>query len=189
MTLAGFVTELGDLFSASSVALVVVVWSWLNLNRLVALSFAVCFAATFGLATIIKLWTGKNLPQPYEIPLWLPSAGAPSGHSALAGMVYGCAAAIFLKTGRGAVRIVGATACLAAIAIVSVTRVTLHTHTIPDVVAGLAVAGVFVGFFVQVLDVQAADRSPRLDSLLAAMVVVATMTVISNVRISSSGIL
>lgn len=189
MSFAGLVTSLGDLFAASAVAGVIVVWSWLNLNRLIAMAFAICVGATFGLATAIKLWTGRHLPQPDQVSLWLPSAGAPSGHSAMAGVVYGCAAAIFVKQGRGPLAVLGLVGCMAAIAMVSVTRVTLHAHSGADVVAGLAVAGGFIALFAKVLDAQAPGPSPRIDALMICMLIMASFTVISKVRITSAGIL
>ncbi len=189
MRLAWLVTSLGDLFAASVVAGVIIVWSWINLNRLIALTFAICVGATFGLVTAIKLWTGRHLPEPELVALWLPSAGAPSGHSAMAAVVYGCAAAIFVKRGQGPLAATGLLGCLMAIALVCITRVTLDTHTAADVVAGLAVAGGFIALFARVLDVQAQDHIPRIDTLMISMLIVALFAVISRVRISSAGIL
>lgn len=189
MKLAGAVTSLGDLFGALAVAGVIVVWSWLNLNRLIAMALAICVGATFGLVTAIKFWTGRHLPQPDQVALWLPSAGAPSGHSAMAGVVYGCAAAIFVKCGRGSLATLGLLGCILAISLVSITRVTLHAHTIADVVAGLAVAAGFIALFAKVLDAQVQDHAPRIDALMISMLIVAVFAMVSRVRITSAGIL
>lgn len=185
---AWIITDLGDLFVASAAGLVLVVWTWFNLGRMVSLAFWTCHAATFGLVTLIKLWTGRNLPQPDQVALWQPSAGAPSGHTAMATIVYGCAAAIFLKAGRGPLAALGAALSFAAIAAVAVTRVTLHTHSAADVAAGLAIAGGFAALFVRVLSVQVQDQAPPMGGLLAALVVVAGLALVSRVRISSLGV-
>lgn len=185
---AWIITDLGDLFVASAAGLVLVVWAWFNLGRMVSLAFWTCHAATFGLVTLIKLWTGRHLPQPDQVALWEPSAGAPSGHAAMAAIVYGCCAAVFLKAGRGPIAVLGALLCLAAIAAVCVTRVTLHTHSAADVAAGLAIAGGFAALFLKVLSVQIQDQAPQLGGLLLALVGVVALALVSRVRISSLGV-
>jgi undecaprenyl-diphosphatase len=188
MTAAWLVTDLGDLFVASAAGLAIVVWAWINLGRMTALAFWTCHAATFGLVTLIKLWTGRNLPQPDQVPLWAPSAGAPSGHAAMAAIVYGCAAAIFLKAGRGPLAAVGAALSILAIVLVAVTRVTLHTHSAADVAAGLAVAGGFVALFAKVLAVQVQDQAPQMGGLAASLLIVTALALASRLRISSMGV-
>ena len=185
MSPAWLVTDLGDLFAASSVALAVAVWIGLNLSRLSALAWLVCYGATFGVVVLVKLWTARHFPQPDMTPLWAPSAGAPSGHAALATMVYGGAAALFLKTGRGLGAKLAAGVSLGILALICVTRVTLHTHTIADVVAGAAVASAFLALFARVLDVQASGRALKASPLLVSMLIIAAAAVASGVRISS----
>lgn len=185
MTLQGVATNLGDLFVASAVAGAIVVWSWLNLNRAIAAAFAVCCASTFGVVTLIKLWTSQNLPEPHDVALWALSAGAPSGHAAVACVVYGCAAALFLKTGRGALSGLGALSCGVAIALVCITRVTLQKHSAGDVVAGVMVAGVFVWLFTRVLAAQETRRAAPVMALGVSMAVMAGVALASHLRFSS----
>ena len=178
-------THLGDLFVAAAVGCAIVVWIWLNLNRLVGMAFGVCFSGTFALVTLIKLWTSRNLPQPDHVPLWALSAGAPSGHAALAGMVYGGAAAIFLKATRGPLAVLGGLASVAAVTLVAITRVTLRTHSAADVAAGLAVAGIFIAIFAAVLKAQVKDRDATPLALGISMAVVAAIAMLSHIRLSS----
>ena len=91
---AWIITDLGDLFVASAAGLVLVIWAWFNLGRMVALAFWTCHAATFGLVTLIKLWTGRHLPEPDQVAPWAPSAGAPS---------IICAPTMPLAPGRGSI--------------------------------------------------------------------------------------
>ncbi len=186
MRIEWWFTHLGDLFVASAVAATIAVWAWLNLSRLVALAFCVCFGATLGVVTLIKLWTSRHLPEPDRVVAWwAPSAGAPSGHAALAAVVYGCAAAIFLKATRGPLAVLGALGSLAAVTLVSVTRVTLRTHSAADVLAGLAVAAGFVWLFVLVLRAQVEDRERQPAVLGICMLVVAVFAMLSHIRLSS----
>ena len=72
------------------------------------------------------------------------------------------------------------------IAAVCVTRVTLHTHSIADAAAGVALGLAFVALFDRAVRTQArrAEASPV--GLMAVIVVIATLAVASGLRISST---
>lgn len=186
MSPARLITDLGDLFPASAVAAVVFGWCWSKLDRLTAMAFAVCFMGTVLVDTVLKLGAGQLFPYPDGLSLFQLSSGAPSGHAALATMVYGGAIVLFAGTCRGASAVAGVLLSALALAAVLVTRVTLHTHTVADVAAGVVVAGLFVLLFDRV---RARRDHPRGDSgpaLLAGMVLVGAFALISGVRISST---
>lgn len=185
MSLARLITDLGDLFPASAVAAVVFGWCWAKLDRLTAMAFAVCFAGTVVVDTVLKLGAGQMFPYPDGIGLFQLSSGAPSGHAALATMVYGAALVLFLASCRGALAVVGAGVSLLALAAVLVTRVTLRTHTIADVAAGVIVAAGFVALFHVVRSRRALARTDGAASLLIGMVLAGGFALLSGVRISS----
>lgn len=185
MHLQSTVSDLGNLFVAGAVAAVVVGWTWARCSRLIA----AVFAAGFGLMVItvagLKILSRSTFPPPWEAGTWQFSSGAPSGHAACATVVYGCAAAIFLRAGRGLGALVGALGALVAIACVCVTRVTLGAHTTPDVLAGLSLGLVVVAMVWRALDVQLAGRRAPAGSLAAWMAVVALLALASGLRIAS----
>ena len=88
----------------------------------------------------------KMLSADYGLPLAMTDQlhftdAAPSGHMALATVVYGSAALFFRNAGRTVNAVLGQAACVAVILIVGVTRVTLGCHSVADVLGGLAVGG------------------------------------------------
>ena len=189
MSLEWFVTDLGDLFCAGAVAMVIVIWAMINLSALTGLAYGVCFAATFGLVTAIKLWTHTHFAEPDQVPLWAPSAGAPSGHAAMVGIVYGASALIFWKVGRGVAGGIGLLLSLITIATVCVTRVTIGAHSAFDVFSGLAVALGFLALFRRILDIQMHGRTVDTNPLLVGMIAVAAIALLAGYRISSGDVI
>ncbi|MDB5440099.1 MAG: hypothetical protein JWM33_2526 [Caulobacteraceae bacterium] len=188
MSLSATVTSLGDLFVAGVVAAAVTAWIWKTLDLQTAATFALSFGGGLGIATTLKMFTRDHFYAPAVSAPFDLSSGAPSGHAALAGLLYGGVLAVFILVGRGAARLIGSAFCLAAVAAVAVTRVTLHTHTIADVLAGLAVAAVGAALFVAVLFGK--RPQPRETwSLLAIVAAVSLLALASGVRISSTQLL
>jgi len=185
MSPARLITDLGDLFPATAVAAVVFGWCWAKLDRLTAMTFAVCFAGTVVVDTVLKVAAGQMFPYPDGIDLFQLSSGAPSGHAALATMVYGAAFVLFATTCRGGPAVLGAIGTLLALAAVLVTRVTLRTHTIADVGAGVVVAACFVLLFDRVRARRDHPRGDGAPALLLGMVLVGAFALLSGVRISS----
>ena len=76
---------------------------------------------------------------------------------------------------------------LSVIAVVSITRLSLHTHTLADVAAGLLVGFCFAALFDKALRVQRPTTAPvGAAELLGVMVVVAGLALATGVRISST---
>jgi membrane-associated phospholipid phosphatase len=185
---AATVTSLGDLFVAGLVALVVTVWIWRTIDSVTAFGFALCFCGGLGIATVLKLFTRDHFFDPAVSGPFDLSSGAPSGHAVLAGLLYGSALAAFLRVGRGGARVLGALVCIGAITAVAVTRVTLHTHTIADVLAGLGLAALGTALFASLLQWRR-PQPKETWSLLALIVGVSILALASGVRMSSTELL
>lgn len=181
-------TDYGDFLCASGVAAVVAAWAWLYLSRLTATSFAFAYLLTVASALLLKLLSGQNALPVSLAPIFTFSDGAPSGHAALATVVYGSAALFFGQCGGWRGRL-GQVACIAVIAVVSITRVTLQAHTIPDVLAGLALGGLAVLIPASTLKHGAADAEPMVGRLMVTMAAVAAILLISGARMPSTNFL
>ncbi len=180
-------TGLGDLFPASCVAAAVTGWCWARLGRLTAAVYATCFAGAVGAAFILKLVSNAIAPPEDTASLLTLSDGAPSGHAACAAMAYGGAMLLFLRIFKGLGRGLGMLYGLSVIAVVSVTRLSLHTHTLADVAAGLVVGFCFAALFDKALRVQRPTTAAvGAFELLGVMVVVAGLALATGVRISST---
>ena len=180
-------TGLGDLFPATCVAVAVTGWCWARLGRMIAAVYATCFVGAVGAAFILKLVSNALAPPEATAGLFTLSDGAPSGHAAGAAVVYGAAMLIFLRVFKGLGAGLGVVYALAVIAVVCVTRLSLHTHTLADVAAGLLVGGCFAALFDKALRVQRPVAAPaRALELLAVMAVVAAAALATGVRISST---
>jgi membrane-associated phospholipid phosphatase len=180
------VTGLGDLFPAGCVAAAITAWCWVNLNRLLALVSAICFLGAVGVTAALKLVAAAYAPNLADAGFFVFSQGAPSGHAVCATAAYGCASILFLRAWNGATALTGFAYCMAVITAVCITRVTLHTHTAADVIAGMAVALCFALLFDRAL--QAQLRPPRASAagLLATMIGTALLALASGIRISSA---
>jgi len=184
MSLAQVVTDLGNPVVASAAALVVLAFGWLRLNRLVAAVFAVGLVGVVALTAALKQISQATSPPPWlAAPLEL-SSGAPSGHVVLATVVYGCAAVLFVRTGKGLPALAGGLMSLAAILGVAVTRVTLQTHTLADVAAGFAVALPVVALFARAVAVQCNRGRVRVGLLLAGLILLPGLALLSGLRLS-----
>ena len=179
------VTALGDLFPASAVALLLFAWCWSYAGRATAAAFAICYLGAALATTLLKLLSREAFLRPDQTGLLHLSSGAPSGHATLATVVYGSALLMFLGAGRGGLAVAGVLVCLTALAAVFVTRVTLGTHTIADVAAGVAVSLGFVALFDLVRRRRAEGPTGGAGVLLAGMVTVAAVALASGVRVSS----
>jgi undecaprenyl-diphosphatase len=179
-------TALGDPLAASAVAMVVFAWCWRYRGRIMALVFAMGFGAVVIATALLKMLSFEAFLNPGVTDPWRLSDGAPSGHAALATVVYGSASLLFATGGQGLTSVCGALLSLAALAAVLVTRVTLHAHTIADVVAGLALSGLFVLLFDQVRRRRAHGPGGGAVYLLAGMAGAATIALLSRVPLHSA---
>ena len=171
---------------AGATGLAIAVWLWAAIGRSLALTFAACVAGLVLASAALKMIAGVFAPPYSPDHLLRLSPGAPSGHVALAGIVYGAPALVFLRRGQGAGRWIGAGVCAGAIAIVSLTRVTLHHHTVGDVTAGAALAAVAIAVFDRRLSAGEARPVLRTAPLLALIVFVAAVMLLSGARLPST---
>lgn len=180
-------TGLGDLFPATCVAVAVTGWCWRRLGRLIAAVYATCYVGAVGATFILKLVSNALAPPQASASLFTLSDGAPSGHATCAAMAYGGATLLFLRVFKGLGAGLGALYGLAVIAVVGVTRLSLHTHTLADVAAGLLVGSCFAALFDKALRVQQPEAAPTAAfELMAVMIVVAAAALATGVRISST---
>lgn len=164
------ITDFGDSALLLPASCVLLVYFCATQEGNTAAAFAAGIALSAGITALLKVSLHACGPE-------LPALGlhSPSGHAALSTTFYGCAA-LLLAEGRRPWqrRIIGlaATALLLAIAI---SRLMLHAHTLPEVLAGTAIGlvGLLVfgarGRLVPVIGTQA-----RL--LLAGLAMVAILT-------------
>ena len=186
MILQYLVTALGALFPAGCVAFAVAAWCWLKLSRLIAGVFVVCFLSAVGAAVTLKLVADGIGPPLENAGLFALTRGAPSGHAVDVTVVYGCAAVLFARLWKNGLAVAGLIGCLAVIALVCITRVTLQAHTIGDVAAGVAVGLAFVALFDRAMRTQARGTGASPLGLQGLMTAAALLALASGVRISSA---
>lgn len=186
MSFAELATDQGDLLCATAVAGTVAVWAWLYLSRLAAWAFVLAYLTTIVTTTGLKLVALEVLPPLAGAAPMTLSQGAPSGHMALATVVYGTAALFCGKAGRDWRAVLGQILCVAVIACVGFTRVELRNHTIADVLAGLAMGGLALSFPAMVVRARPVEGKMLLGRLIATMALVNAMFLLSGIRMPSS---
>jgi undecaprenyl-diphosphatase len=179
-------TDLGDFLCAAGVAVTVAIWAWLYFDRLAASAFLFAYLLTVAAVTGLKLVSTDLLP-PLDVsaPMSL-SQGAPSGHMALATVVYGGAALFCGKARRDPIGLLGLILCTGAIALVGYTRVVLGHHTVADVLAGFTLGALALVFPAMVVKSRSARVGMRLGRLLGTMVIVGAFMLASGVRMPST---
>jgi membrane-associated phospholipid phosphatase len=179
-------TDLGDFLCAAGVAVTVAVWAWLYFDRLAASAFVFAYLLTVAAVTGLKLVSTDYLP-PLDVsaPMSL-SQGAPSGHMALATVVYGAAALFCGKARRDPFGLPGLILCTSAITTVGYTRVVLGHHTVADVLAGFVLGALALIFPAIVVKARSAKVEMRLGRLLVTMVMVGAIILASGARMPST---
>lgn len=181
------ITNLGDLASALPVAAVLLLWAWMTGRRAAATLVAVGIVATVILTAGLKLIARDTFPEPSLSQSLALSAGAPSGHAAVAAYVYGAAFLLFAGCRDTVLKYLAMALSLAAIVGVSVTRVTLETHTTGDVLAGLLLAGLLLAPLAWLGRHAPPDtRPPVAGGLLLAILAVVAVAEASGIRITST---
>lgn len=180
------ITNLGDLAGALPVAAVLLLWAWMTGRRAAATILAIGVVATVILTAGLKLLTRDAFADPHLSGSLALSAGAPSGHAAIAAYVYGGAFLLFAGCRNGVSKIIAMVLCLAAIVGVAVTRVTLETHTTGDVLAGLLLAGLLLAPLAWLVRRAPAKTPPSAAGALLAILAVAVIAELSGVRITST---
>jgi membrane-associated phospholipid phosphatase len=102
-------------------------------------------------------------------------------------VVYGSAAYLCGRAARGWEALLAQTACFAVMIAVAVTRVTLHTHTVADVIAGAALGALFTAL--PILLVWSRPRPHRIEAsvrwLIGGMAAAGMFMLASGVRMPS----
>ncbi len=187
MRLEQLATDLGDQLCVTAMAAVVGFWCLRQIGRLAAMAFVMTYLTALGVVTGLKLLADIFfLPPALSEPMEL-SSGAPSGHVALSWVVYGSAAYLCGRASRRWDAILGQLACLAVMIGIAVTRVTLHTHTIADVISGAIVGGIVVSVPILLVWSRQPDRrnAASVPWLLAGMAAAGAFMLASGVRLSS----
>jgi len=181
------ITDLGNPMIVGTAALVTIVWLWASSQRDMAQVFAAAAISTVIATTTLKM-VSIALGGELRDTMFYMSTGAPSGHAALSTSIYGGIAMLFAVGSRGVLRIGALVLLLAAIIGVSLTRVTLGSHTPADVVAGILVGGSFamlIGF----VAVRRQHPWPSLTPLLASVLAIGLLVYLSGLRLQSPGLL
>ena len=179
-------TDLGDFISASAVAVVIMLWCWRYVSRLAAAGFILAYASTVGVVYGLKMVSLEVNHPATELGLFQLSEGAPSGHMALVVFVYGLAALLFHRGEASQVSRAGFYTCLAVIASVGVTRVTLHTHSLADVLAGAVVGALLLAIPAAIVVAHTQRARPITKGLLPVMAIVALLVLWSGLRMPST---
>ena len=190
MNIQEVLTDLGDLLCVTAVAGVIAFWCWQQIDRLAAAAFAAAYALTFCVTAGLKMVSANVARSPWETEAFGLSSGAPSGHVAMTMVAYGAAAYFCGKAARGWEALLGQAACLLVIVAVAVTRVTLHDHTIGDVIAGVTVGGLILALPMALVWSRPRPQSPVSPGstrwLIAGMAAAALFMLASGARMPSN---
>jgi membrane-associated phospholipid phosphatase len=189
ITLQHAVSRLGDLFTAGCVAAWIGVWLSYRIRPLVGLVFITTFAAAVLSCFAFKLLAGIYAPPLEEAGRIVMSQGAPSGHVVCAMVAYGGLALILMRLLKGPIAFLGAAGSFFAVVGVAMTRFTLRTHTLGDVLAGLALGLIFLLLFDMALRKWRRPENAHALPLLAGAALVAVLAVVSGLSLSSSHVL
>jgi undecaprenyl-diphosphatase len=189
MGLEETLSDFGNALVACAAALAILVWLWGRLGWVSGLVFLSCFLGVVSGVVGLKFIAYGLRPPVEETSLFSLSQGAPSGHTALATIVYGSLAAILAVVDRRPRAWAAAGLCAAVIAAVAITRVTLDRHTAGDVIAGFVVAAVGVGVFARAIAVQMRDRTANAMVLFAAVMTLTVLLVVSGLRFNTLALL
>jgi hypothetical protein len=135
-------TNLGDAALVVPVSLALFGYLWAVKSRRAAIAWAAGFWMCIALVFLLKIGfrtCGAQIPE-LEI-------GSPSGHTALATTLYGCAALLFGKEYGSRTRMAFALLALVLSGIIGISRVLLHAHTGPEVFGGLLIGLVSIAVF------------------------------------------
>jgi membrane-associated phospholipid phosphatase len=185
MSIERLATDMGDLLCVSATAAVVAFWCWQQLDRLATAAFALAYVTVLLVTTGLKLISANVGQSLHDAALLQLSAGAPSGHVAMAVVVYGSAAYLARRTARGWEAILCQVACGLVVLIVAVTRVTLHAHTVADVVAGAVVGGLVLATPVTLIWSRSRGQPGTARWLLAGMAAMGVFMLASGARLPS----
>jgi membrane-associated phospholipid phosphatase len=176
-------TEFGNVAVAVPVAIAVALWTWLYWDRVLGMVYLVNVALGLAATFILKLFSAASGGWVLDSDFAMGRA-APSGHMSCAVAVYGGAAVLLAVGARGLTRVFGVAGLLVLVWFVGATRVWLGAHSPGDVLAAVAVAGLFV-LFIALVAIRR-GRAAHPIGLLAVLVAVALAMHASGIRLDST---
>jgi membrane-associated phospholipid phosphatase len=182
------ITDLGNLAVVAPAA--VLVWVWLAWHRgwRAAIRFQWPVATTFIVTVALKMVSREAGPSLLGTPLEL-STGAPSGHMAMATVVYGGVALMLLRRGLEPISLLMVLLVVATLTGVAVTRVSLHAHMPADVAAGLLIGGLCAVWAGRVAAVPAGETVRDAAQLVMLLVGIVLLMQLSGLRFDSADVL
>ncbi|KCZ85003.1 PA-phosphatase-like phosphoesterase [Hyphomonas adhaerens MHS-3] len=137
------VTALGDGLFLTLVAVVTIASFLFTGARWRAMCYTLCFGSMPVVVHTIKLWIAR--PRPSDIPYTgVDQFSFPSSHVAHSALIYGAVAGLTFVTFRGWMRWSLTGSFLLLVAMIGVSRIYLGAHWFSDVLAGYALAGLFL---------------------------------------------
>lgn len=137
------VTALGDGLFLTLAAVVTVASFLFTGARWRALCYALCFGSMPVVVHTIKLWIAR--PRPSDIPYTgVDMFSFPSSHVAHSALIYGAIAGLTFVTYNGWMRWALTGSFLLLVAMIGVSRIYLGAHWFSDVLAGYALASLFL---------------------------------------------
>lgn len=181
-----FITDFGNPVVALSAACVLLIVLFRTDHSRVAITWLTAIAGLFVSAAILKLVSREFGDSFVGTPFHL-SVGAPSGHTSLSMIVYG-GAAVILHYGSGRLgRSVSHLIFFLLLLGISITRVTLKTHTGMDVLTGLVLGAIFV-IPVAIASSREEWADRKLNAALVFLLIFAATLIanVSGIRITSA---
>ncbi|MEZ5999771.1 phosphatase PAP2 family protein [Hyphomonas sp.] len=137
------VTALGDGLFLTLAAVVTVASFLFTGARWRAMCYTLCFGSMPVVVHTLKFWTAR--PRPSDIPYTgIDVFSFPSSHVAHSALIYGAIAGLTFVTFRGWMRWGLTGSFLMLVAMIGVSRLYLGAHWFSDVLAGYALAGLFL---------------------------------------------
>lgn len=137
------VTALGDGLFLTLAAVVTVASFLFTGARWRAMCYTLCFGSMPVVVHTIKLWIAR--PRPSDLPYTgVDMFSFPSSHVAHSALIYGAIAGLTFVTFRGWMRWGLTGSFLLLVAMIGVSRMYLGAHWFSDVLAGYALAGLFL---------------------------------------------
>lgn len=179
------ITDFGNLAITGPVAAALLAWIAWRWGLAAAWRFAWPVAFVFAATVVLKM-VSRSIGSSVPLGAFALSRGAPSGHMAMATIVFGGPTLMLLRRGLQPAALLIAMFTGAILVGIAVTRVTLHTHTPADVVAGLLLGGLAAIWLVRWLPVPPWVGRREIAELLALGVGVAVLMHLSGYRFDST---
>jgi undecaprenyl-diphosphatase len=161
------ITDLGDLAVLAPIAAIVIIWLAATMRWQALAAFALSVGVCLSVTVVLKLLFLSGT-------LSLPGLHSPSGHASASIAIYGDLAVLTGLALRGWARLATLAATAALLGAIAISRVSLHVHSVADVVLGSTIGLVCIVLFLGLHRPQAMRRS-ELGCLCAAVAVTAIL--------------